>query len=226
MFDPFGDFETAGYLRNVYRYKDKAAVSAAERMEVASNAPDAAAFLIKTGSIQYNHVLKVHGILFGGLYPWAGNDRRVTAPTLDISKAGIKDMFALPGYEKMAMDYALQLASNPSTMKSKPGEIMGLMAHAHPFLDGNGRTIMLIHQELCRRAGFHVDWMKTNKSNYLHILTEELKSPGKGFLDGYLRPFVVAKPLDLTASLKSFNAIPGLNADDNKDASSWEPPKR
>jgi hypothetical protein len=71
--------------------------------------------------------------------------------------------------------------------------------------------------------------MKTNKSNYLHILTEELKSPGKGFLDGYdgyLRPFIVASPLDLTASLKSFLAMPGLNADDARAATSWEPPKR
>lgn len=53
MFDPFGDFETAGYLRNVYGYKDKARVSAAERMEVASNAPDAATFLLgKEHSVQ------------------------------------------------------------------------------------------------------------------------------------------------------------------------------
>jgi cell filamentation protein len=242
MFDPFCDFETAGYLRNAYRYKDKVRVSAAERMEVASNAPDAAAFLIGTKSLQYSHVLKVHSILFGGLYPWAGTDRRVTAPELDISKAGIKDMFALPGHEKLAMDYALQLAANPSTMKGKPGEIMGLMAHSHPFLDGNGRTIMLVHQDLCRRAGFHIDWMKTNKSHYLHILTEELKSPGKGFLDGYLRPFIVAKPLDLTASLNSYLSVPGLNAENkggvavpgaptskpeksDEEQSSWEPPK-
>lgn len=31
MLDPFGDFATAGYLRNVYGYKEKAAVTGAER---------------------------------------------------------------------------------------------------------------------------------------------------------------------------------------------------
>lgn len=33
-------------------------------------------------------------------------------------------------------------------MREQPGEVMALLAHAHPFLDGNGRTIMVLHAEL------------------------------------------------------------------------------
>jgi Fic family protein len=31
---------------------------------------------------------------------------------------------------------------------------MGYLAHGHPFLDGNGRTIMVLHCVLAQRAGF------------------------------------------------------------------------
>lgn len=125
MFDPFGNFSTVGYLRNVYGFQEKNLVSAAERFEVASNAAEAADFLRRLKPPKYDDVLKVHGILFGDLYPWAGQGRSATAPNIAITKAGIDDMFPRPGHERRAMDYALGLASNPSTMKSSPGEIMG-----------------------------------------------------------------------------------------------------
>ncbi len=40
---------------------------------------------------------------------------------------------------------------------------MGQLAFAHPFLNGNGRTILLTFMELSFRAGFSVDWSKTKK---------------------------------------------------------------
>jgi cell filamentation protein len=75
-------------------------------------------------------------------------------------------------------------------MAAKPGEIMGYLAYGHPFLDGNGRAIMVVHGVLAQRAGFSIDWAATTKSNYLSALTEELDRPGKGRLDTYLRRFV------------------------------------
>jgi hypothetical protein len=53
--------------------------------------------------------------------------------------------------------------------------------------------------------------MKTDKSNYLTILTEELLNPDKGFLDGYLQPKIVARPLSMNLSVKAILGLPGLN---------------
>jgi hypothetical protein len=39
-------------------------------------------------------------------------------------------------------------------MKAKPGEIMGYLAYGHPFLDGNGRTIMTVHSVLAQLVGY------------------------------------------------------------------------
>ena len=65
-------------------------------------------------------------------------------------------------------------------MREKAGEVMGYLAHGHPFLDGNGRIIMVIHSVLAQRAGFSVDWASTDKTAYLQALTKELDDPGKG----------------------------------------------
>ncbi len=44
---------------------------------------------------------------------------------------------------------------------------MGSLAHAHPFLDGNGRTMMTIHIEMTYRVGISIDWVQTDKTAYL-----------------------------------------------------------
>ncbi len=67
---------------------------------------------------------------------------------------------------------------------------MGALAHAHPFLDGNGRTIMVVHHELAARAGIAIAWEPTNKVDYLQALTEELQEPEARRLDAYLKPFI------------------------------------
>src|SRR4051812_14544164 len=81
-------------------------------------------------------------------------------------------------------------------MKAKPGEVMGYLAYGHPFLDGNGRTIMVIHAVLAQRAGLGVDWAATKKDEYLDALTQELDSPGQGRLDAYLEPFLLPAQTD------------------------------
>jgi len=75
-------------------------------------------------------------------------------------------------------------------MKAKPGEIMGYLAFGHPFLDGNGRTIMTVHSVLAQRAGFSIDWSATTKDAYLDALTREIENPPKGYRDAYLKPFM------------------------------------
>jgi cell filamentation protein len=100
-------------------------------------------------------------------------------------------LFAQPPYIRRVTDYALDRSRDPSIMRRQPGYVMGALAHAHPFLDGNGRILMVLHTELARRAGISIDWLKTEKTAYLTALTIELNDPGKGHLDLYLEPFVI-----------------------------------
>lgn len=67
---------------------------------------------------------------------------------------------------------------------------MGLFAYGHPFLDGNGRTMLLVHGELCFRAGMSIQWDKTNKTHYLKALSQEIAAPHGLHLDAYLKAFI------------------------------------
>lgn len=75
MFDPFGDFATEGYLRNFDKEKDPEIVKIAEHELFRAQLPQALDFLAQKKRIEYSDFLKVHQILFDGLYPWAGKDR-------------------------------------------------------------------------------------------------------------------------------------------------------
>jgi len=42
-------------------------------------------------------------------------------------------------------------------MKQRPGEVMGYLAYGHPFLDGNGRAIMVVRAVMAERASISID---------------------------------------------------------------------
>ncbi len=93
---------------------------------------------------------------------------------------------------------------------------MGLFAYGHPFLDGNGRTMLLVHSVLSNRAGFSIDWHKTRKSDYLLALSAEIQKPGKGILDGYLKTFMAA-PQSAEVWGTIIQSINGLDGGDVPD---------
>lgn len=187
-FDPFGDFETRGYLRNIAGEKDPDIVRRLEHNSFMTGVEDAFARLAQVGHLSYQDVLNTHKILFEAIYPWAGQDRIQIAPDIAVSKGEV--LFAHPRDAQPAVEYALRLGHDKNLMAMKAGEVMGYLAYGHPFLDGNGRTIMVVHTELAQRAGVSIDWAATDKIAYLTALTRELDSPGQGHLDTYLTPYV------------------------------------
>jgi cell filamentation protein len=194
-FDPFGDFETEGYLRNSLKLKDPVEVKESEHLSFEASIEEALAYLAKRRPINYQAVLKTHEILFAGFYPWSGKDRNELVPHLAVFKGSLDDPhhtpFERPELIKRSIEYALELAANRKRFRDRPGEVMGQLASAHPFLDGNGRTILLVYMELCYRARFAIDWSKTNKDAYLRALSDEIRDPFRGHLDEYLKPHVV-----------------------------------
>ncbi len=56
-FDPFGDFETAGYLQNSLGLKDPTEVKESEHFSFELSIEDALTYLAKTQPINYKSVL-------------------------------------------------------------------------------------------------------------------------------------------------------------------------
>ena len=111
---------------------------------------------IEVGTI--NGLRQIHAYLFGGLYDFAGQIRK-----LNISKGGF--VFASVGY----LDQTL------ATIESMPEETLEQIVKkyvemnvAHPFMEGNGRTTriwldLILKKNLCKC----VDWSKIDKAEYL-----------------------------------------------------------
>ena len=164
-------------------------------------------------------VLDTHKLLFRDIYPWAGQDRLQTAPNLAVSKGNI--LFAHPEDARQAVEYALRLGQSQTLMAQKIGEVMGYLAYGHPFLDGNGRTIMVVHSELAQRAGISIEWSAIDKVGYLSALTRELNQPGHGILDLYLKPFLrpavgTGRLAEHISKIQGIDGGAGLVADTHK----------
>lgn len=219
-FDPFGDFETAGYLQNSLQLKDPVEVKESEHLSFESSIEDALVCLARSKPIDYETVLKIHEILFCDFYPWAGKDRNELIPHLAVFKGSHDDprstAFERPDFIKMSVDYALKLATDKKRFRECPGEVMGQLAFSHPFLDGNGRTILLVFMELCYRAGFAIDWSRTSKDDYLLALSDEIREPSKGYLDNYLRPFIVdiSSREEWPETISGIRGLDGLDKED------------
>jgi cell filamentation protein len=208
VFDPFKDFDERGYLRNLYTEKDPQIVQELEHQLFRAGLDEALAFLATRRTVAYAEFLEVHRILFSAFYPWAGQDRAATAPDSAVSKAGT--WFSHPRDARRAVEAGLRMAANPRQLRQRPGEVMGLFAYGHPFLDGNGRTMLVIHSELCHRAGFCIEWHRTRKADYLAALSAEIASPGKGILDAYLLAFV-GVPQERHLWGGAIGGLPGLS---------------
>ena len=184
MFDPFNDFEVAGYLRNVRKDKDETKIKHFEHNLFRVNLERALTYLATKKVLAYLDFLEVHRILFSDYYPWAGKDRSSTLPDRAVVKGDV--MFCHPQDSRRAVETGLSLGQDSIVMAHNPGEVMGLFAYGHPFLDGNGRTMLLVHLGLSYRAGFSISWADTSKAEYLGALSLEIDKPGRGVLDAYL----------------------------------------
>jgi cell filamentation protein len=121
-FDPFGDFETQGYLRNLAKEKDTGIVRRLEHASFITGIDAALERLTKIKRLAYSDVLETHRMLFDAVYPWAGQDRRMTAPDLAISKGPV--LFAHPDHLRRAVDYALTHGQDKKFMREKSGVVM------------------------------------------------------------------------------------------------------
>lgn len=209
-FDPFNDFETRGYLRNHAGAKDPGVVRRLEHNVFYRNASRALKTLQDAPVIDLERVQETHRILFQDVYPWAGDDRSTNAADLNITKGAIS--FQAAPYVPQGLSQALKSGNNINSFKNDPGKTIGELAYAHPFLDGNGRTITAVTSELARRAGFHIAWQETDMVPYLNALTKDLDEPNKGHLTAYLNPFIRESELGREQASLTLSTLPGLSA--------------
>lgn len=115
---------------------------------------------------------QIHEYLFGGLYDFAGKIRK-----LNISKDGFR--FANSLYLEDALHHIEKM---PETTFEEIIEKYAEMNIAHPFMEGNGRSMRIwLDLILKKRLGKCIDWATINKNDYLeamirsHVKATELR---------------------------------------------------
>ena len=118
---------------------------------------------IEVGTI--NGLKQIHAYLFGGLYDFAGQIRK-----LNISKGGF--VFASVGY----LDETLaDIEQMPETSVEQIVRKYVEMNVAHPFMEGNGRTTRIwLDLILKKNLSMCVDWSQIDKTEYLNAMKKSV----------------------------------------------------
>ena len=114
---------------------------------------------IEVGTI--NGLRQIHAYIFGGLYDFAGQIRK-----LNISKGGF--VFASVGY----LDQTLTTIERmPETTVEGIVKKYVEMNVAHPFMEGNGRTTRIwLDLILKKNLSSCIDWSRIDKTEYLEAM--------------------------------------------------------
>ena len=212
-FDIFGDAATRGYLRIIGATNIRSELRMLERRSYLANRRDAVDMLDAQPNITYRHVLDTHRILFADVYPtWAGTPRTIAVGIVDVVFCPPEDI------EAFAQD-TLGKAGDRREMLTNPGAIFVDLAHIHPFLDGNGRTLTTVHTVLAERAGITIRWDQIDRAVFLGALTHDLTNRGDNMVETVIAGHVPLATNTRSQAAQSIdtqldNTFPGISGDD------------
>jgi cell filamentation protein len=123
--------------------------------------------LLEKGDLDYSHLKNIHRHLFGKLYDWAGQER-----TVDIIKGhshfARKEFIARESnklFSKLKTEHYLQNLNHTDFCRKLSFYFNEINA-AHPFREGNGRTLRAFFDVLSKRAGYRLAWERLNAQEY------------------------------------------------------------
>lgn len=187
MTDPYVDPAT-GVLRNRLGIVDSALLSEAEAALSAAALADLAVRTLP-GSYDLEHLRSFHREIFADVYPWAGEIRRV-----NIAKT---DLFCVHQHIETYSHDVLSSLAKENFLRGLPrGAFIDRLAHyfaeinaIHPFREGNGRTQRAYFHQLCRMAGWPIDWTGLDAQANIDASVASLRgdnAPLRTLLDGMM----------------------------------------
>lgn len=154
--DPYVDPET-GVLRNRLGIASADALREVEADLTAAVLADLAVRMLP-GAYDLEHLCAFHREIFGDLYLWAGEIRLVNIAKTDLFcvhqhiEAYSHEVFTALAKENHLRGLAFQPFIDRLT------HYFAEVNAIHPFREGNGRTQRAFFHQLCRVAGWPIDW--------------------------------------------------------------------
>lgn len=150
-------YEDSSVLKNKGDHETQEALDQFERLSVASRMMED----LPQGRFDYQHLKNIHQHIFQDVYDWAGQERNVS-----ISKGAT--LFANPRHiESTVTDLVNELKDEDYLTSCEPEDFVERSAYymielnlAHPFREGNGRTLREYLFLLAENAGYGIDTEK------------------------------------------------------------------
>ena len=166
----YGGIDTIYMVGDVF--KNKLNIQSSEKLEIAErelSALRAESLLLQPLPQQFDlsYLQLIHQTLFGDVYDWAGEIRRI-----DISKGHTRFAnFAFIESENQKFLDKLNKENNLQDLdkqifSERAAYYLGELNVLHPFRDGNGRTLRFFITQLARQNGSQIRWQ--------HISSEEI----------------------------------------------------
>ena len=118
------------------------------------------------GKFDLKHLQKIHKFIFDDIYEWAGKIREgdflIKGESIFCRAMYIENMAADIHNKLVADNFLRGLEKNDFI--SKLAYYMGEINALHPFREGNGRTQRLYFKQLCKKAGYDLEFHKTQKN--------------------------------------------------------------
>ena len=116
----------------------------------------------------------IHQYLFEGIYEWAGKVR--TVPSSKGMGGGLVSIFSNPDEIRQVWDLLEQKTARFARAENlsfdqKLEELADIFIqanHAHPFPEGNGRSLQVFMHQLAAEQGIRLDYTKNNKDEWNH----------------------------------------------------------
>ena len=145
-------------------FKNKLSIQDSELLETAEkefSAVRAQYLLLQpiTGNFDLAHLQTIHRELFGDVYDWAGEIRRI-----DISKGNTRFAnFAFIENESRKLLEKLRSENylhglDKDKFAERAAYYLGELNVLHPFREGNGRTLRLFMTQLAMKNGLQIHW--------------------------------------------------------------------
>jgi cell filamentation protein len=172
--DPYLDPAT-GVLKNRLGIADAGSLEQAEAALVATRSYELALAPLQ-GRFDLAHLQDIHRYLFGELYEWAGELRRI-----DISKGG--HLFAhhahlasaaVPIFKQLAKENYLG-GLDAAAFSQRAAYYLGELNALHPFREGNGRTQREFISHLAHATGYYIAWENVKQPAMLEASIESFK---------------------------------------------------
>ncbi len=172
---------------------------------------ETALYLIKhkvlpPGNFDYDHLKVIHKHFFGELYAWAGQER-----TVDIIKGN--SHFARSAFisseinkqfKQLKADKFLQQLDK-ATFSEKAAHYFNEINAAHPFREGNGRTLRAFFNGLAEQAGFQLDWTKVSTQEYIQASIEGFNGYDQSMGEVFRKVTLsIGRELNLSTYIKNY----------------------